>query len=67
MRGGEKNGDRRERVELRELLEELVVHVRCLTREARTMAPEELHYAQRRLEWLADEIWSSATRGVDKS
>jgi hypothetical protein len=58
-------GDRRERRELRELLDELVVHVRTLTREHRGMAPEALHYAQRRLEWLADEIWQSATRGVD--
>jgi len=59
------DGDRRERVELRELLDELVVHVRTLTREHRTMAPEDIHYAQQRLEWLADEIWRSATKGVD--
>jgi hypothetical protein len=67
MPGKRNDGDRRERRDLRELLDELVVHVRTLTREARTMAPDELHYAQRRLEWLADEIWSSATRGVDNA
>jgi len=61
------NGDRRERIELRELLDELVVHIRTLTREHRTMAPEEIHYAQQRLEWLADEIWRSAIKGVDNT
>ena len=61
------NGDRRERRELRELLDELVTHVRTLTRAHRTMAAEELHYAQQRLEWLADEIWRSATEGVDNT
>lgn len=64
------NGDRRERRELRELLDELVAHVRTLTREHRTMPAEDLHYAQQRLEWLADEIWRSATErgeGVDNT
>ena len=61
------NGDRRVRLELRELLDELVTHVRTLTREHRALAPEELHYAQQRLEWLADEIWRSATDRVDNS
>ena len=59
------NGDRRERRELRELLDELVSHVRSLTRAHRSMAPEELHYAQQRLEWLADEIWRASTEAVD--
>jgi hypothetical protein len=61
------NGDRRERRELRELLDELVSHVRALTRAHRTMSPEEFHYAQQRLEWLAEEIWRSATEGVDNT
>jgi hypothetical protein len=67
MLGRRNDGERRERQELRELLDELVVHVRTLTRQSRTMAPDELHYAQRRLEWLADEIWSSATRDADSA
>lgn len=67
MPGRWKDGERRERRELRELLDELVVHVRTLTRESRSMAPDELHYAQRRLEWLADEIWSSATRDTENT
>jgi hypothetical protein len=67
MPGKQRDGDRRERHELRELLDELVMHVRTLTRDHRSMAAEELHYAQRRLEWLADEIWSASTRGVDNT
>lgn len=59
------NGDRRERRELRELLDELVSHVRALTRAHSTMRAEEIHYAQQRLEWLADEIWRSATEGAE--
>ena len=64
------NGDRRERRELRELLDELVSHVRALTRAHRDMTADEMHYAQQRLEWLADEIWRSATdrpEGVDNT
>lgn len=59
------NGDRRERRELRELLDELVSHVRALARAHRSMTRDEMHYAQQRLEWLADEIWRSATDGVE--
>jgi glutamate dehydrogenase/leucine dehydrogenase len=59
------NGDRRERRELRELLDEMIAHVRALTREHRAMAADDLHYAQQRLEWLADEIWRSATEGKE--
>ncbi len=54
--------ERRSQRELREILDELVGHVRTLARGARSMSPDDLHYAQRRLEWLADEIWESATR-----
>lgn len=64
------NGDRRERRELRELLDELVSHIRALTRAHRNMTADEMHYAQQRLEWLADEIWRSATdkpEGVDNT
>lgn len=61
------NGDRRERRELRELLDELVSHVRSLARAHRNMTADEIHYAQQRLEWLADEIWRSATDGVENT
>ena len=43
----------------------MIAHVRALTREHRTMASDDLHYAQQRLEWLADEIWRSATEGKE--
>lgn len=49
--------DRRSNVELRELLDELLMLVRRLARRADTLPPHELAYAQQRLEWLADEVW----------
>jgi hypothetical protein len=61
------NGDRRERRELRELLDELISHVRALTRARHDMTVDEVHYAQQRLEWLADEIWRSANEDVDNT
>jgi hypothetical protein len=65
--GAHPDGERRTQRELRELLDELTVHVRAIVREGRSMAPDDLHFAQRRLEWLADEIWQSATRGAPRS
>ena len=59
--------ERRRNVTLRELLDDLIVHVRDLAGRAGTMTQPELDYAQERLEWLADEIWTSATRGDKKS
>lgn len=52
---------RRERLTLRELLDEMVQYTRELTRGARTMSDKELEYAHQRLEWLADEVWREAT------
>lgn len=49
--------ERRRNPELREVLDELVDHVRRLAHDVPTMAPSELEYAQERLEWLADEVW----------
>ncbi len=49
--------ERRRNAALRELLEELLQHVRQLSQHAREMPREDLEYAQERLEWLADEIW----------
>ena len=44
-------------LDLRELLEELIQHVRNVAAHAREMPQTDLEYAQDRLEWLADEIW----------
>lgn len=65
MQPGE--GERRRNQPLRELLDELVILVRTLSRTAATMSPEDLDYAQERLQWLADEIWQSATRGEEEA
>ena len=53
--------ERRANRELREVLDELVEHVRHVARNIRTMSQEEIDYAEERLEWLADEVWRSAT------
>ncbi len=52
-----KQDERRRNVGLRELLEELIEHVRNVAAHAREMPQSDLEYAQDRLEWLADEIW----------
>jgi len=53
--------ERRQNGSLREVLDELVVHARVIARQVTQMTPEELEYAQERLEWLADEVWRVAT------
>jgi hypothetical protein len=45
------------------MLDELLEHARDIARRARTMHPDELAYAQQRLEWLADEVWRMAAGG----
>ena len=57
--------ERRQNRTLREVLDELVEHVRDIARRARTMKQAELDYAQQRLEWLADEVWRLAVKGGD--
>jgi hypothetical protein len=57
--------ERRRNPTLREVLDELVTHVRDIARRAHTMSQAELDYAQQRLEWLADEVWRLAVRGDD--
>jgi hypothetical protein len=52
--------ERRSNRALREVLDELVTHVRHITREVKTMTPQELQYAEERLEWLAEEVWRAA-------
>ncbi len=54
-------GDRRVNRELREVLDELVEHVRYVARNVQTMSKQDLEYAEERLEWLADEVWRAAT------
>ncbi len=53
--------ERRSNRELREVLDELVEHVRYVARNVRTMSKQDLEYAEERLEWLADEVWRAAT------
>lgn len=57
--------ERRHNRTLREVLDELVDHVRDIARRASSMSKEELDYAQQRLDWLADEVWRLAVRGED--
>ena len=54
--------DRRTHLALREQLDELIGMVRVLSHRAQAMSAGELEYAQRRLEWLADEIWNSVLK-----
>lgn len=53
--------ERRRNPSLREIVDELLEHARDVARRSRTMTPEELSYAQQRLQWLADEVWRVAT------
>jgi hypothetical protein len=46
---------------LREVLDELVEHVRYVARNTNSMSKQDLEYAEERLEWLADEVWRAAT------
>ena len=56
-RSSKKRDERRGNPLLRDLLDELVEHVRTVARSAPVMTREDLEHAQDRLEWLADEIW----------
>jgi len=58
--------ERRRNRTLREVLDELVDHVRDIARRANSMSREELDYAQQRLEWLGDEVWRLAVQGEDQ-
>ena len=63
---GRPASERRRNPTLREVLDELVTHVRDIARRARTMSQDELDYAQQRLEWLAEEVWRLAVQGEDE-
>lgn len=56
-----RRAERRVNRPLREVLDELLEHARDIARRAQIMHPDELAYAQQRLEWLADEVWRAAT------
>ena len=58
-----KRPERRATRELREVLDELVEHVRYVARNVKTMSQQDLEYAEERLEWLADEVWRAAMGG----
>lgn len=60
------NAERRQNRELREVLDEMVEHVRYVARNVRTMTPQDLEYAEERLEWLADEVWRAAVEGESR-
>jgi len=53
--------ERRNNRPLREVLDDLLEHARQIARNAKQMTPDEMEYAQQRLEWLADEVWRVAT------
>lgn len=52
--------ERRHNRSLREVLDDLLAHARDIARRVKDMTPEEMDYAQQRLEWLADEVWRVA-------
>lgn len=52
--------DRRHNLALREVLDDLVEHVRWISRNVTSLGPDEMEYAQQRLEWMADEVWRLA-------
>jgi len=58
--------ERRTNRELREVLDELVEHVRYVARNVGTLSRQDLEYAEQRLEWLADEVWRVATGGKER-
>jgi len=59
------NMERRNNQTLREVLDELVDHVRGIARNVPNFTADEMKRAQDRLEWLADEVWRAAVIGDD--
>jgi len=57
--------ERRHNRQLREVLDELVEHVRYVSRNVHQLAKQDLAYAEERLEWLADEVWRIALEGEE--
>jgi len=58
--------DRRSNHGLREVLDDLIAHVREIARRRDEMGASEIEYAQQRLEWLADEAWRLAREGDER-
>ena len=58
--------ERRNNRALREVLDELVDHVRTIAGSVASYTPEEMRHAQERLEWLADEVWRAAVEGDEE-
>jgi len=58
--------DRRQRRVLREVLDELIDHVRDVSKRRSELSDSEIDYAQERLNWLADEVWHLALEGDDE-
>ena len=59
--------ERRANRGLREVLDELVEHVRYVARNVGSLSRQDLEYAEERLEWLADEVWRAASGPRDNS
>lgn len=57
--------ERRAKHVLREVLDELIDHIRGVSSRGSELSDEEIEYAQQRLEWLADEVWQLALKADD--
>lgn len=62
---GRSTPERRKNPVLRDLLDELLAHVRTLARETPQLPADELRRTRARVEWLADEIWDAATHAEE--
>jgi len=51
---------------LREVLDELIDHVRSVSRRGGELSDEDTDYSQQRLQWLADEAWRLALKGDEE-
>jgi len=61
--GSSKTDERRANHALREVLDELIDHVRKISRSRDDLPQDQIDYAQERLEWLADEVWRLTMEG----
>jgi len=59
------SAERRHNLPLREALDDLVDHVRWISRHVGSLTSDEIGYAQQRLEWMADEVWRLAVEEPD--
>lgn len=55
--------ERRSNLGLREIVNDLVGHVRWISQHLPELSSDELNFAQDRLEWLADEVWRLTVEG----